>query len=87
MIEDTVFILKPDAVPHRAAIMEELAARFQIVSLRDFHCDIALSAKLYPDDIGRPIFRGIAEYMAEGPCTVGVLRGDDAIAPCSLSDS
>jgi nucleoside-diphosphate kinase len=83
MLEQTLSILKPDAVAagHIGAIL----SRFESAGLRIAACRMvwlsrAKAREFYVVHKERPFFNSLVDYMVSGPVVVSVLEGKDAIA-------
>ena len=83
MIEQTLSIVKPDAVRKRA--IGEIVRRFEAAGLRLvagrlIHISAETAARFYVVHKDRPFYRGLTAFMSSGPIFVSVLDGDNAIA-------
>src|SRR4029453_2520330 len=82
-VERTLSIIKPDAVAKNA--IGEILARFEkaglkIVAARMAWLSPAEAGGFYAVHKGRPVFRGLVDFMTSGPVMIQVLEGDNAIA-------
>jgi nucleoside diphosphate kinase len=75
MIENTIFIIKPDAILKRKEILKDISARFKIIKLVDFTFNKELIDLLYPDDIGKSHYNALLEYMEEDYSILGHISG------------
>lgn len=83
MIEQTLSIIKPDAV--QGNHIGEILARFEkaglkIVAARMMHLSIDQAKAFYAVHAHRPFFQELVSFMASGPVLVSVLQGEGAIA-------
>ena len=81
-MQNTLIILKPDAVQRR--LVGSILARFEakglrIAALKLIQVDRSLAEKHYGEHAGRPFFEGLIEFITGGPVIVGVLSGNEAI--------
>ena len=81
-MQNTLIILKPDAVQRR--LLGSILARFEakglrIAALKLIQVDRALAEKHYGEHAGRPFFEGLIQFITGGPVVVGVLVGNEAI--------
>ena len=79
MIEETLFIIKPDGWNERVQIMTEISKRFDITHTLIFEFNSKLIAQFYPTDVGKLYYPAIEEYMIETPCELGVIKGSSVI--------
>jgi nucleoside-diphosphate kinase len=79
MIEKTLFIIKPDGWSERAKILDDISKQFNIVHTEVFDFSPDLTAKFYFNDIGKPYYSAIEEYMVETPCQLGIIEGNTVI--------
>jgi nucleoside diphosphate kinase len=78
-LEKTLFIIKPDGMKKEDEILSELYMRYVVEDLRPITFDRKLLREFYPRDALNGYFEGIISYMQEAPCTMGTLKGPDAI--------
>jgi len=86
MIEQTLVLLKPDAV--KRGLMGRILARFEdaglkVVSLRMQMVDDDLARRHYGDleaRIGADAFASVIKFMQSGPVVAMALEGDGAVA-------
>ncbi len=82
MIEKTLVVLKPDAV--QRALVGKIIERFEnvglkIVALKMHWADKEFSKKHYSEHIGKPFYKGLEEFITEGPVIAMVIEGIHAI--------
>lgn len=81
-MEDTLVIVKPDAV-QRGLVGEIIsrfeAAGFEIVRMRLAQPDRDLFCLFYTEHAGKPHFPRLIDYMCSGPSCFAHLRADEAI--------
>ncbi len=82
MVEQTLSIIKPDAVA-RGLIGEILrrleAAGLKIVAAKLVHLSAEQARSFYAVHKERPFYASLTEYMSSGPILVSVLEGEGAI--------
>lgn len=83
MIEETLAIIKPDAMRRRIAgkiidIMEQNGFNIKYMSLRNLSENSA--EKFYAVHRGKPFFEPLVKFMTSGPCIVLVLQDDNIIS-------
>ena len=83
MIEQTLSIVKPDAVRKHA--IGDILRRFEAAGLRVAACKMMhisqqTAARFYTVHKDRPFFGSLTEFMSSGPILVSVLEGENAIA-------
>lgn len=81
-MERTFAILKPDAVANGSigAILAEIQSRgFRICAMRMIRLSRHQAEGFYAVHKERPFFRGLIDFMTEGPVVVLALEGEDAI--------
>lgn len=81
-MEDTLMIVKPDAV--RRGLVGEILARFEaagfeIVRVRMQEPDEELMRRFYAEHEGKPHFPRLIDYMVSGPSCFAQLRRNGAI--------
>lgn len=83
MVEQTLSIIKPDAV-ERNLIGEILAqietGGLRIKALKMVHMSKAQAQGFYAVHKERPFFDSLTEYMSSGPVVVAILEGEKAIS-------
>jgi nucleoside-diphosphate kinase len=82
MIEQTLAIIKPDAVERRLAgrILHRIEDEgFQIRAMRRLHLSKRQAEGFYAVHRERPFFASLTEFMASGPAIVVVLEAPEAI--------
>ena len=82
MIERTFVMLKPDAVQRQ--IVGRIIQRFEdaglkIVGMKMQYIDEEFSKKHYKDHVDKPFFKGLDEFVREGPVIAIVIEGINAI--------
>jgi nucleoside-diphosphate kinase len=82
MVENTLAIIKPNAVRNRTAgkilaMWEE--AGFAIKAMKRVQLSQAHAAGFYAEHEGKPFFGGLLEFMTSGPVVLVVLEKEDAI--------
>ncbi len=82
-IEQTVSIIKPDAVAKN--VIGEIFARFeqvglQIVAAKMLQLSKEQAGEFYAVHKQRPFYGELIEYMTSGPIMVQVLEGESAVA-------
>jgi nucleoside-diphosphate kinase len=83
MIERTLFMVKPDAVEHRALgkILTMIeAGGLTVVAGRLTRLVPSDAERFYAVHRERPFFGDLVRFMSSGPIFVGVLEGEGAIA-------
>jgi nucleoside-diphosphate kinase len=83
MIEQTLSIVKPDAV--RKHVIGEILRRFEAAGLRIAaakmtHLSPEAAARFYLVHKDKGFFGSLTKFMSSGPILVSVLEGDNAIA-------
>jgi nucleoside-diphosphate kinase len=83
MEEQTLIIIKPDAVQRR--LMGRIVSRFEekglkIVAAKFMNIPEELARKHYSVHKGKPFFEGVVKYLASSPALVMVLQAEGAIA-------
>ena len=82
MSEQTLAIIKPDAVQRRVAgrILQRIEDEgFQIRAMRRVHLTKREAEGFYDVHRARPFFQSLTDFMSSGPAIVLVLEGPDAI--------
>ncbi len=82
MIEQTLSIIKPDAVSahHIGAIYHRFEqAGLSIVAAKMVHLTQEQAEKFYDIHKARPFFKNLVQFMCRGPIMVQVLQGENAI--------
>ena len=83
MIEQTLALIKPDAV--RREIEGEIIAMIcktslNIVAIKKVHLTKEVAAKFYAEHSEKPFFNDLVEFITSGPLYAIALEADDAIA-------
>lgn len=83
MTEQTLIILKPDAVLRGK--MGEVMTRFEqkgfrFVAAKLLRITPEIANKHYEEHIGKPFFNSLVDYIGMSPVLVAVVEGEDAIA-------
>lgn len=82
MIEQTLAIVKPDAVRRRLTgdILKRIeSSGLKIVAMRKLHLTRTDAERFYDVHKSRPFFSGLCDYMTSGPVVIAVLEGEGAI--------
>jgi nucleoside-diphosphate kinase len=82
MIEQTLSIIKPDAVAKN--VIGDILSRFEkeglkIVAMKMIYLTKEKAEDFYAVHKGKPFFEELVTYMSSGPITVQVLEGENAI--------
>lgn len=82
MIEQTLSIIKPDAVAKN--VIGDILSRFEkeglkIVAMKMIYLTKEKAEGFYAVHKGKPFFEELVTYMSSGPITVQVLEGENAI--------
>ena len=82
MIEETLVLIKPDAV--KAAHIGEIITiyeknKLEIVKMRMLTMTKEIAAKHYEEHIGRPYYEELEKFMTSGKIVAMILKGEDAI--------
>ena len=85
MNEQTLIIIKPDAVQRR--LMGRIIRRFEdkgltIAALKLIQITRELAEKHYGVHKGKPFYAGLVDYITSGPVVVMVVAGPRAISVC-----
>lgn len=81
-IEETVAIIKPDAVEDGAVgdiLVRAAIGNLQPVALQMLRLAEPRWRDFYQEHRGKPFFDDLVAFMASGPCVFALLRGYDAI--------
>ena len=83
MIEQTLSIIKPDAVAKN--VIGEIYSRFEsagfkIVAAKMLHLDEIMAGGFYAIHKERPFFNDLISFMTSGPVMVQVLECENAVA-------
>jgi len=83
MIEQTLSIVKPDAV--QANHIGDIITRFEkaglkIIAAKMLHLSMEQAKAFYAVHAHRPFFQELVSFIASGPVFVSVLQGEGAIA-------
>ena len=82
MIEDTLIIIKPDAV--KRGIVGEIISRFEkaglkIVGMKMVWIQDEHAEEHYKEHVGKSFFESLKEYITSGPVIAMVLEGVNAV--------
>ena len=82
MIEETLVLIKPDAV--KAAHIGDIITiyeknKLEIVKMRMLTMTKEIAAKHYEEHIGRPYYEELEKFMTSGKIVAMILKGEDAI--------
>lgn len=82
MIEETLVLIKPDAV--KSAHIGEIIAIYErnnleIEKMRTLTMTKEIAAKHYEEHIGRPYYEELEKFMTSGKIVAMILKGEDAI--------
>ena len=82
MIERTLVLLKPDAV--KRGLIGEIIHRFErvglkIVGMKQVWIDEGFSKKHFDAHVEKPFYKGLEEFITEGPVVAMVLEGIHAV--------
>ncbi|MGT2929702.1 nucleoside-diphosphate kinase [Streptococcus dentasini] len=81
-MEETFFILKPDAVKRGLVgeVLHRIERRgFQLTRLEQCQIERTTLEKHYSDLVDKPFFPSIADFMMSGPVIIGTLAGVGAV--------
>jgi nucleoside-diphosphate kinase len=83
MIEQTLSIIKPDAVAKN--LIGEIIRRFEskglrVVAAKMIQMTPEQAAGFYAEHEGREFYQPLVDFMTSAPCVVQVLQGENAIA-------
>ena len=83
MSEQTLFIVKPDAVARR--LVGQIIARFEakgfkILKLKMFTFTKAQAQEFYSVHSTKPFFGELVDFITSGPVVVAVIEGNNAVA-------
>eukprot|EP00928_Gymnodinium_smaydae_P064857 TRINITY_DN480_c1_g1_i2.p1 TRINITY_DN480_c1_g1~~TRINITY_DN480_c1_g1_i2.p1 ORF type:complete len:1698 (+),score=471.60 TRINITY_DN480_c1_g1_i2:89-5182(+) len=80
-LQRTVFIVKPDAMPHLADLRAEVLERGFTV-LREMETELTeeRAQKLYEEHKDQPFYASLTKEASSGPCVVAVLCRVDAVS-------
>lgn len=81
-IEQTLILLKPDAVERR--LIGRIIARFEdkalsIVALKLIRVTPELARQHYAEHVQKPFYRGLEEFITAAPIVAMILEGLDAV--------
>lgn len=87
MSEQTLFIVKPDAVARK--LIGEIILRFErkgfkIVKLKMMTFTKELASEFYSDHKDKPFFGELVSFITSGPVVVAVIEGNNAVATTRL---
>ena len=82
MIERTLVLIKPDSV--QRAIVGNILTRFEnaglkIVGMKMVWIDKNFSKKHYSDHVEKPFYKGLEEFITEGPVIAMAIEGVHAV--------
>ncbi len=83
MTEQTLFIVKPDAVARK--LVGQIIARFEtkgfkIIKLKMFTFTKAQAQEFYSVHNTKPFFGELVDFITSGPVVVAVIEGNNAVA-------
>ncbi|MFY9300253.1 MAG: nucleoside-diphosphate kinase [Candidatus Nitrosotenuis sp.] len=83
MAEQTLFIVKPDAVSRR--LVGQIISRFEskgfkIINLKMFTFTKAQAQEFYAIHNTKPFFGELVEFITSGPVVAAVIEGNNAVA-------
>lgn len=83
MTEQTLFIVKPDAVARK--LIGQIIARFEakgfkILKLKMFTFSKAQAQEFYSVHSSKPFFGELVDFITSGPVVVAVIEGNNAVA-------
>lgn len=83
MAEQTLFIVKPDAVARR--LVGQIVARFEnkgfkIVKLKMFTFTKSQAEEFYSVHNTKPFFSELVEFITSGPVVAAIIEGNNAVA-------
>lgn len=83
MVEQTLSIIKPDAVVK--GVIGKIIDRFEsnglrVVALRKLQLSVCDASQFYAIHKERPFFNDLVKFMTSGPVVVMVLEGKDAVS-------
>ncbi|NDB46425.1 MAG: nucleoside-diphosphate kinase [Nitrososphaeria archaeon] len=83
MSEQTLFIVKPDAVARK--LVGQIIARFEvkgfkILKLKMFTFSKAQAQEFYSVHSSKPFFGELVDFITSGPVVVAVIEGNNAVA-------
>lgn len=83
MTEQTLFIVKPDAVARK--LVGQIIARFEtkgfkILKLKMFTFSKAQAQEFYAVHNTKPFFGELVDFITSGPVVVAVIEGNNAVA-------
>jgi nucleoside-diphosphate kinase len=83
MMQQTLILLKPDAVQRR--LVGEITARFErkglrLAGLKLVHCSRELAEKHYAVHKGKPFYESLLTFLSSGPTVAMVWEGREAVA-------
>ena len=87
MTEQTLFIVKPDAV--KRGLVGEVVSRFEkkgfkIIKLKMLNFTKEMAEKFYSDHKSKPFFSELVSFITSGSVVAAVIEGDNAIATTRL---
>ncbi|MEZ6140508.1 MAG: nucleoside-diphosphate kinase [Zavarzinella sp.] len=85
MMQQTLILLKPDAVQRRlvGTILERFERKgLRLVALKLIHVSRELAEKHYSVHKGKPFYDSLLDFLTSGPTVAVVLEGREAVAVC-----
>lgn len=87
MTEQTLFIIKPDAVKRK--LIGKIIARFDnkgfnVVKLKMLTFTKEMAEKFYSDHKSKPFFGDLVSFITSGPVVAVVIEGDNVISTTRL---
>ncbi len=87
MTEQTLFIVKPDAV--KRGLIGEVVSRFEkkgfkILKLKMTEFTKDMAEQFYSDHKEKPFFGELVSFITSGPAVVAIIEGNNAIATTRL---
>jgi nucleoside-diphosphate kinase len=82
MTEQTLILLKPDAVERR--LVGEILGRFErkgltVTAMKLLRITPDLAKRHYAEHVSKPFYPGLEEYITSGPVVAAILEGPEAI--------
>nr|XP_039251846.1 thioredoxin domain-containing protein 3 homolog isoform X3 [Styela clava] len=79
-VQQTLAVIKPDAMDKRDAIMEKLKeAGFMISCQKDMNLSKEIANEIYKSKEGAEFYDGLIDHMTSGPTLMMVLSAEDAV--------
>ena len=81
-MEQTLILLKPDAVERR--LVGEILSRFErkgltIAAMKLIQITPELAKQHYAEHVSKPFYLGLEQYITSGPVVAAILEGPEAI--------